>query len=325
MKIGILKNLALVLISAALLSSCGPVVHFFNVDERVPAIIPIELEEGNIAVFSTITSLTDSAGQKTERFGLDSLLMVKVAAGLAAGIEENLFLDSGSVGIFNHYGDKNRDLLNPRYIESLSLNSEAQVMFVIEDLKVEPLRILKLKGALVNTNPVLSYVYMPVSIDVSVYDGVNLAILGSHNLKDTIYWEIFSKQDLREEAIQARLYESMVNISAALGSQISRVFFPSWNPQERYLYTFGNPQWNAALKYSDEFKWREAMHIWLDEVETGNRMKSAAASFNIAVSLEMMEKYDLALEWLNYAEKCFPLEGMDGYKSILTRKLEKQN
>lgn len=325
MKKGILKNLALVLISAALLSSCGPVVHFFNVDERVPATIPVEFEEGNIAVFSTIASLTDTSGYKTERFDYDSLLMVKIAAGIAGGIENNLALDSGTVPVYNHYGDKNRDLLNPDYIKTLSLNSNSQIMFVIEDLKVEPLKVLNFKGALMNVNPSVSYVYIPVSVEVSVYDGINLAILGSHNLRDTIYWEIFSNQDLKDNLIQARLYGSLLNISESIGGQIAQKFFPTWDPQERYIYTFGNSQWNSALRYSDEFKWREAMHIWLEEVETTNRMRAAAASFNIAVSLEMMEKYDLAIDWLNYAEKCFPLEGMDGYKSILTRKLEKQN
>jgi len=324
MKSGKFFNLTITLAFAALLSSCGPMVHFFNVDERVPARIPLEFGNDNIAVFSTITSLTDSAGNKTLNFERDSLLMVKIASGLASGIEENMALDSGTIPVFNHYGNRWSDLVNPSYIESLSLNSGAELMFVLENLQIESLKILRLTGSQLNNSPAVSYVYMPISVDVGVYDGINRALLASHNKKDTIYWEIFSKQDLREDVIQSRLYESLTNLSTVIGGQLAREFFPTWNPQERYLYTFSRTEWLNALKFSDEFKWREAMHIWLMEVESNNRMKSSAAAFNIAVSCEMMEKYDLAIDWLDYAKKSFPLEGIDGYKTILTRKLEKQ-
>ncbi|MDD3274039.1 MAG: DUF6340 family protein, partial [Bacteroidales bacterium] len=128
----------------------------------------------------------------------------------------------------------------------------------------------------------------------------------------------------KDEVVASRLYSSMYDISKKLGSSFSSRFFDEWIPVERYLYTFNSSPWADAFRLSQEFKWKEALDIWMTLTDEATPVKRASAAFNIAVALEMMEQYDLAFEWLNVAESNYLLKGIPGYKSILEEKIEKR-
>lgn len=116
----------------------------------------------------------------------------------------------------------------------------------------------------------------------------------------------------------------MYEISKKLGASFSSRFFDNWEPIERYLYNYESRPWLEAYRLSQEFKWKEAMDIWMTLTNEATPVKRASAAFNIAVALEMMDEYKLALEWIDYAAKNYPLEGIPGYKSLLETRVEKR-
>ncbi|MDX9781420.1 MAG: DUF6340 family protein [Bacteroidales bacterium] len=310
--------------AAIVIQSCGPVVEFFNIDQRVPAEFQVDIIDRSIAVFSSTDALKDSVVIEKERFTSDSLIMLNMAIGLAEGLESNLKLDTGAIKVFNQTGSDRSELDNPSYIKSLSLNSASDLIFVIERLDMGIMQLYKLTGENPETNAGLTYVSLPFNMEVGLYDGFTGNPILRREVADTIYWEVITRMDLKDEVVASRLYSSMHEISKKLGSTFSSRFFDTWLPVERYLYTYDARPWSDAFRFSQEFKWKEAMDIWLNLTDEATPLKRASAAFNLAVALEMMEEYNLALEWLDVAAKNYPLNGIPGYKSILEQKLEKR-
>ena len=67
------------LMAALLFNSCGPVIQYFNIDQRLPAEFPVDLTDKSISVFSSTDAIKDSASLDKARFTTDSLLMVNMA------------------------------------------------------------------------------------------------------------------------------------------------------------------------------------------------------------------------------------------------------
>ena len=312
------------ILAAFLIQSCGPVVEFFNIDQRIPAEFQVDLIDRNISVFSSTDALKDSAIVDKEYFVSDSIIMLNMALGLAEGLESNLKLDTGKIKVFNQTGSDRSELDNPSYIKTLSLNSAADLLFVIEHLDMGTMQLYKLTGEVPEGSAGILYVSLPFKMEVGLYDGFSGLPVFRREVADTIYWEVISRMDLKDEVVASRLYSSMYDISKKLGSSFSSRFFDEWIPVERYLYTFNSSPWADAFRLSQEFKWKEALDIWMTLTEEATPVKRASAAFNIAVALEMMEQYDLAFEWLNVAESNYLLKGIPGYKSILEERIEKR-
>lgn len=312
------------LMAATLLQSCGPVIRYFNIDQRVPAEFPVDLTDKNISVFSSTDAIKDSASLDKERFTTDSLLMLNMALGLAEGLESKLSLDTGAIMVFNQTGTKRSQLDNPDYVKGLALNSSADMLFVIEYLDMGTMTLYKVAGEGLSGSADISYVSLPFTMEVGLYNGITGLPEFRREVADTIYWEVITRMDLKDEVIASRLYSSMYEISKKLGASFSSRFFDNWETIERYLYNYESKPWMEAYRLSQEFRWKEAMDIWMTLTNEATPVKRASAAFNIAVALEMMDEYKLALEWIDYAAKNYPLEGIPGYKSLLETRVEKR-
>lgn len=323
MKMGKFSIAVTGILTALFLQSCGPVVEFFNIDQRVPAEFKVDIEDRSIAVFSSTDELKDSLLTDKERFISDSVIMLNMALGIAEGLESNLKLDTGAINVFNQTGSDRSELDNPSYIKSLSLNSSSELMFVIEHLEIGMMQLYKLTGDIADSGKGITYVSLPFNAEVGLYDGYTGNPVLRREVADTVYWEVITRMDLKDEVVASKLYSSLFEISKKLGSTFSSRFFDSWITVERYLYTYDARPWSDAFRFSQEFKWKEAMDIWLKLTDEATPMKRASAAFNLAVALEMMEQYTLALEWLDVAARNYPLSGIPGYKSILEQKVEK--
>lgn len=294
MKFRQFKSALFALSGALLLTSCGPVVQLFDVDVKIPAKYPIELANKSLAVFSNIGK------------GNDSLLMVNLAAGISASLEKRLSYEEGGVPVFNLLPDSSavRDIY---YIQSLSQKSNADVLIILEGLKV----------GMPQYNS--SYVIVPFSSVMNIYDGITAETLAAVNQTDTVYWEVLSRNDLLSSEFTARLYKSIDEISKGLGSSIVANFFDNWDSVERYLYLFNEPRWSQSCQLASDFKWSEASEIWMEEASSNDKLRSACAAFNLAVACEMSSNKGLALKWIDYAKSRYPLTGIENYESLLRK------
>ena len=70
--------------------------------------------------------------------------------------------------------------------------------------------------------------------------------------------------------------------------------------------TFAGSKWESAYYLALDFKWEQAMDVWLELVKGGAPEKQGAAAYNLAVACEILGKYNTALKWLDFAEsKCY--------------------
>jgi len=300
------KTTFAVIVGALMVSSCGPLVQMFNVDVKVPAKHPLELSGKSIAVFSQIDGVNDS------------LLMVKLAAALSAEMERELTYKVGSIPAFNLHSDTS-DIWDTGYIQSLSLKSNADILMVIKNLDIKQPVMSGSDRLPSGGNYASSYVLVPFTTLVDIYDGITADKLTSLFQSDTLLWEVLFRSDLKEAAITARIHKSLLEATKNIAENISGNFFDQWTTVQRYLYVYDNNKWHQAYNQAQKFNWDQAMQIWLAETGTSDRLMSACAAFNLAIACEMKSRRELALEWLQFAESCYQLKGIEEYKSILKK------
>jgi len=308
------------LVSIIFLSSCGPTVQFFNIDERVAPLHPVNFENRSISVY---VSMASEQPEVNMLFQNDSAQMSNLATGIAASLEQNLLLEQGAVYVFNHYPAKGFKY-NMEYIQSLSASSNSDVLVVVDTLMVGKTQVMNDLKSPVNQAYRSNYVFAPIRTVINVFDGITAERLGRIDQKDTVYWEILSRNDARENAIKYKAVESMLIVATTLGEDIVTTMFPQWKTVGKYLYIYPVPSWQKAYEYSLEFKWREAMDIWLEEISNHDAIRAASAAYNIAVACELTDRLELAIEWIDVSIKKFRSQSVLRYKQSLIDKLEKR-
>lgn len=313
-----LPFLALLLVTAV--TSCAPVAQLFEVEARVPAEYKVNLDNKSIAIFTT---LRESTPQEGTLLNNDSLSMVYMARGLASGLEKNLDLEDGDVFVFNHKPDSNT-VIDADYIRELSFLSNSDIVMVVDTLKMSFPKLLEGLAGGVTAGFRSNYIFALLTSVINVYDGITAQSVAKISQTDTVYWEILSRADANQSAVLSRVRESISKVNQSIGEEISARFFPSWGRQERSLFVYPGAKWSAAFTNAINFKWKEAMDIWLEESKTKDPVKAAAASYNIAVACEMTDRHELALEWLDLSLKSYTLPGVSNYKQYLLNRVEKK-
>ncbi len=308
------------LVSVIFLSSCGPAIQFFNIDERVAPLHPVNFENRSISVYVSI-----SGGETDENllFKNDSAQMSNLATGIASSLEKNLNLDEGAVYVFNHYPAKGFKY-NMEYIQSLSAASNSDILVVVDTLMVGKTQVMSDLKSPVDQPYRSNYVFAPIRTVINVFDGVTSERLGRVDQIDTVIWEILSRNDARDNAIKYKALKSMLIVATTLGEDVVTNMFPQWKTVGKYLYVYPVSSWQKAYEFSLEFKWREAMDIWLEEISHQDAIRAASAAYNIALACELTDRVELAIEWIDVSINKFRLQGVLSYKQSLIEKLEKR-
>lgn len=298
--------------------SCGPVVTYFNIESRVPAQYPVALENKSIALFVSVDSSINRGDFLSQN---DSLQMISVATGIAQELENKLELDEGTVFVFSHYPGNERTY-DMEYIQHLSFTSNSDIVIVLDSLGIGFPKVLKNVATTSDTYK-NSFFYAPVFSEIKVYNGITANLLTHIKQIDTVYWEILSRSDVSEKAMLHKVNSSIDAIALNIGENMATKMFPSWVEQQRSLFRYSNREWSRAHDLALQFKWEDAMQIWLKETSGADNVKVAAAAFNMAVACELTGRLELALEWIKLAQKSFPsLPRVVSYKQFLTEKFE---
>ncbi|MEA5005697.1 MAG: DUF6340 family protein [Rikenellaceae bacterium] len=294
------------LISVALLSlfSCAPGVQLIEVEKRVAPRYNVELSGKSIAIFSALDGKSDST------------IISDLSKGLASSFEKRLSREEGSVYVFNFKSDSS-SLNNPELIKDLSVKSNSDLVFILSYVKIADAGIYlsKIPGADYHT----TYVQLPFSLKLDLYDGITAARIADITQKDTLLWEMLSRNELKKSVLNYKIKESLTGALTDIGESVSKDFFEKWERDSRSLYFLFGSSWQEAIIAANEFNWSKASKIWLEATSAANDKVAACAAYNLAVACEMQDKKALALEWLNYSEKRYPLDLVESYKQFLNR------
>lgn len=299
-----LSTIGLISVAILTLCSCAPGVQLIDVEKRVAPRYNVELSGKSIAVFSALDGRCDST------------VISDLSKGIASSLEKRLSREEGSIFVYNIKTDS-ASLNDPELIRDLSVKSNSDIILILSDVKIYDAGIYlnRLPGADYHT----TYVQMPFSLKLDLFDGITAANVADITQRDTLLWEILSRNQLRESVLNYKIKESFSGALTDIGKSVSGNFFETWERDSRTLYfLFGN-SWQEAIIAASEFNWSKASKIWLEAVSSANDKVAACAAYNLAVACEMQGKKELALEWLNYSKERFPLDRVGSYKQFLTK------
>jgi hypothetical protein len=308
---------------AALVSGgCGPIPQLLYVESSVSAENPVDFEGKSVSLFVTVDTTEYDRGEYIS-FN-DSLHMVSMATGIAAELERRFSLEEGAIFVFNHYPLPQERVYEMEYIQNLSFVSNSDLVFILDSLVIT-LPELVLEERTNESGYASRYAGANLFSSLKLYDGYTADLLQDISRSDTIYWELLTRSEIREESIINRVNASLDSVTESLGSEIAGTMFPSWREQERILYLFSGEKWWSAYDSATVFKWDEAVDVWLSISENENDVvKIAAAAFNLAVASELTGRINLALEWIDVSIENHVLKGAIEYKKYLLEKIEKE-
>jgi hypothetical protein len=287
----------LVLISwlILLLASCGPVKTYVNVEAQGESehIIPIE---GRRVGVITVSDSEDR----------DSALVSELGMGIAQKIESEMGTESGSIGVYS-VSAVNGGIREPGSLDLLAVQTNTDMIIAFDSLYVGSYTIARGENAYYEGNiRSLVSVMLPISFNVMAYDVEKLATEYSREISDTITWTIMAEEVIQNSAAIAQANAHLKEAFKGVGEKVASIFLPSWNQEERMIVCYGGSKWENAYYLAHDFKWEQAMDVWLELVKGGAPEKQGAAAYNLAVACEILGKYDTALKWLDFAEsKCY--------------------
>lgn len=296
------------------LHSCVPQIHYLNVDVRRNAVADIP-QDGTSAVFSVIGSNDQ-----------DSIRLTNVAIGLAEKLEEDRNLEKGSLSVwslpegefvgFPAGAGQNLRVQSLAYLNSLSARSGANTLYFVDNLTYLPY-ISQNNNSYAQES---GYnVVVPFKVDMNIYDASRDSVIYSTMMQDSLYLNVDSSISPREMGSAIAKY--LPAISKKIGSILGKDVTPQWVTQQRMLITYDDaPEWEEAYELAADFRWTEAIDKWMEVVESRNPKKSAFAAYNIAIGCEMVERFDLALKWLDYSLEIYPIKEVKLFREYIKEK-----
>ncbi len=279
--------------AAVFLCGCAPQARFFNVDVKSNKGKNLNINDRKAAVFPIVTSNAP-----------DSIRISNVALGVAEKMERDRQMSQGEIPVFSI--PKSEFGYDKTYLQELMLKSGGDIQIFVNDLKFYRYNVTRQATGYFNEYAGMN-VILPYSVEMNVYNALQDTIMLSVKQKDTIYLQI--SNGINEAKIGDAISSYMPEISKKIGASLASGLTTQWITQERMLITYeGENSWEKPYELAQDFKWQEAIDLWLPLTYSQNRRRAAFAAYNIAVACEMTEQFPLAMEWVKLSLEKFPFK-----------------
>ncbi|MEF9986890.1 MAG: DUF6340 family protein [Bacteroidales bacterium] len=298
-----LKNTTIIITIILLLSGCAPQAQFFNVDVKRQDVQDVQFNGGKAAVFSITNS--------TPR---DSIRISNASLGLAEKLEKDRNMKPGEIPVFSipqtEFSGFSTDktealkLYDKAYLQDLMLKSDGDIQIFVNNLKFYQYSVNKLTDELPQEYGGVN-ILLPYSIEMQIYNALQDSLLYSKTHIDTVYMQvvIVNKDNA---SIANAIAANLSNVSRKIGENLASKLTVQWETQERMLITYaGEAAWEKPYLLAQDFKWKEAIDLWIELSSSPNPKRAAFAAYNVAVACEMTEQFPLAMEWVQFSLKKF--------------------
>lgn len=154
-----------------------------------------------------------------------------------------------------------------------------------------------------------------------MYEPVHKTILVDVIEQDTLYWNGYEDDVNRLFAKLPSVKSALVETGIAAAIDLSKHIAPKWELETRYYYKLKNNSIDVAINYAAEGDWAQALELWLDSTETGNRQTRSKVMLNVALAYEMLGDIDNAIKWARTSKRTYYREVVNHYyKELLKRK-----
>ena len=308
-----MKKTGILALAALFFAACSPQVYPLYLEVRQPSSSGLDLIRKNISIV-----YMDGAQPA------DSVFDRAVASDFARDLEADYFGGREMVGL---YHIPRTDSVSLALMHNLVMETGGDVVFVLSSHLGDsaPSENQPVADATSVDSAYVCPVVVPVSTSLRVYDSMGedrvLRYSGNAVLRPLVY----NNGAASEESLQDRGKLGAAGKSEDIASRISRRFLSQWKvePFSFYYYdSFDAGPWMDPLQLAADGKFAQAIDAWLPITRNGSAAKRAFSSYNIAQAFYLLDQYDMALRWLDYAESLENVSLAAGLRKRIAGSLE---
>ena len=275
------------------LQSCDPQAFSMNVEMRYPSSSGMSIDGKSVAV---VYLNEDSAK--------DSVFNECLANGFASAIEKNYFNGAEAVNLYKMPKVVGGVYSNADTLINLIVDTGCDIVFLFDAPEFGNVQIKEQKTS-------TSGSYYPVSVPVAIKLYGFDSLSGSDTVRVWTGTRMLSanmEASLGRQAAADSLWNRIGSSAENLGEVSARTFAPVWKEETYTFIYYESPEaWLTAAQYASDYKWNEAMKVWISLLDTNNTMKRSCAEYNIATACFLMGDNELALKWLNSSDEDYPI------------------
>lgn len=275
------------------LQSCDPQAFSMNVEMRYPSSSGMSIDGKSVAV---VYLNEDSAK--------DSVFNECLANGFASAIEKNYFNGAEAVNLYKMPKVGGGVYSNADTLINLIVDTGCDIVFLFDAPEFGNVQI---KEQMTSTSGTYYPVSVPVAVKLYGFDSLS----GSDTVRVWTGTRMLSanmEASLGRQAAADSLWNRIGSSAENLGEVSARTFAPVWKEETYTFIYYESPEaWLAAAQYASDYKWNEAMKVWISLLDTNNPMKRSCAEYNIATACFLMGDNELALKWLNSSDEDYPI------------------
>ena len=264
-----------------------------NVEMRYPSSSGMSIDGKSVAV---VYLNEDSAK--------DSVFNECLANGFASAIEKNYFNGAEAVNLYKMPKVVGGVYSNADTLINLIVDTGCDIVFLFDAPEFGNVQIKEQKTSTSGT-------YYPVSVPVAIKLYGFDSLSGSDTVRVWTGTRMLSanmEASLGRQAAADSLWNRIGSSAENLGEVSARTFAPVWKEETYTFIYYESPEaWLTAAQYASDYKWNEAMKVWISLLDTNNPMKRSCAEYNIATACFLMGDNELALKWLNSSDEDYPI------------------
>ena len=301
-----------------LVVSCGPLAFTLDVETRDVSRSGLDLAEKTFSVV-----YVDNGDRA------DSSFAASAADGFAQKLESEYFSGERLIGVYRLDSIPGAVYSSKDTLLNLLMDVSTDVVFLIEPpvlghaVAGEPVKV-KTGGKIPADSSYLSEIDVPFSVCLYVYDSMNQAdsvysYIGRSSVKPVAYTD--GRQS--DSVVIAKAIEAIGEPSAVIGQRLADSFVSTWKNESYQIIYYGGDRWLEAAVAASDYRWKDALDIWISLTSTNNLQKRSCAEYNIAVACYMMREYGLALEWLDRSDADYPVAEARGLRQKISSRMKK--
>lgn len=291
-----------------ILSSCDPQAFTMNVEMRHPSKSGMDLTGKTIAV----VYIESGSGR-------DSVYNEYLANGFASSIENDYFGGEEAVSLYKVKENSGADWSSVDSLAALVMQTGDDIVFLFDEPDFGNLSVSEKSGA---SGKEFYAASVPVNVRLYAFDSMGKT--------DTVYrWQgkrtisqSFYADSVNSRADVQNVFWDAISVqSGQIGRLSARLFSPSWKVEAYTLLYYDTESWNRASEAACQYKWKEAIELWIKLLDTNSELRRSCAEYNIATACYMLGDNELALKWLDRSDADYPISLSSGLRKRIRSRM----
>ena len=292
--------------AAALLVACSPQVFTMNIDMRYPSASGVDLSGKTLSV----VWLDDLSGR-------DSTFSPALAEAFSQTLEKDYFGGEKAIETYRLEKDFGGDYAVKDTLVNLVMATGDDVVFLFEapDYGTPTLSSRSPVAGVGRDSSQVTQVTVPYTIRLYVYDSMGRDTVQVFKGSSDTRFKTFCSPDESDADVQWRIWSGLQQGGNRAGIAAAQKFLSTWKTEGYTFVYYESPDaWGQAAQAAYEYRWHEAMRIWMTLLDTKNLQKRSCAEYNIAQACFLLGDYDLAAKWLDRSDQDQPISLSPGLR-----------